>query len=112
MAIVDTKPFLPGGQSLWYSESRYADVYLNSNLPFFFIEATTSYRPFIDKDLIYEDDLDLKEISNHYAIGFLSSDGAKDTHWYYGLYNDKESVENFKEMYSRIFSTIEDSQKH
>ncbi|MBP3951781.1 hypothetical protein [Bacillus suaedae] len=92
------------------SESRYAEVYLNSYLPFFFIEATTSYRPFIEKDLTYEDDLDLKEISNHYAIGFLSSDEGEDKYWYYGLYNNKESPENIKGMYSRIFSTTEDSQ--
>ena len=91
------------------SESQYTDIYLNSNLPFFFIEATKSYRSFIEEDLTYEDDLDLKEISNHYAIGFLSSKESEDKYWYYGLYNDKESPENIKEMFSRIFSTIESS---
>ncbi|GAE37500.1 hypothetical protein [Halalkalibacter akibai] len=92
------------------SESKYADVYLNSNLPFIFIEATKSYRSFIEKDLNYEDDLDLKETSKHYAIGFLSSAEEEGKYWYYGLYNDKASPENIKEMYSRIFSTIENSQ--
>ncbi|GAE36651.1 hypothetical protein [Halalkalibacter akibai] len=92
------------------SESQYADVYLNSNLPFFLIEATKSYRSFIEKDLTYEDDLDLKETSNHYAIGFLSSTEEEGKYWYYGLYNDKESPENIREMYSRIFSTIEYNQ--
>jgi hypothetical protein len=91
------------------SESQYADIYLNSNLPFFFIEATKSYRSFIEKDLTYEDDLDLKETSNHYSIGYLSSDEVEDKHWYYGLYNEKESPENIKEMYLRILSTIENS---
>lgn len=91
------------------SESQYADIYLNSNLPFFFIDTTKSYHSFIEKDLTYEDDLDLKKTSNHYAIGFLSSKQSEDRYWYYGLYNDKESPENIKVMYSRIFSTIESS---
>lgn len=91
------------------SESQYADIYLNSNLPFFFIEATKSYRSFIQKDLTYEDDLNLKDSSNHYAIGYLSSDEVEDKYWYYGLYNDKVSPENIQEMYSRIFSTIENN---
>ncbi|WP_245680457.1 hypothetical protein [Bacillus marinisedimentorum] len=88
------------------SGSQYADIYLNSDLPFFYIEATKSYRSFIERDLTYEEDIDLKGTSNHYAIGFLSSEEAEDKYWYFGLYNDKESPETIKEMYSRIFSTI------
>lgn len=45
-------------------------AYLESHIPFFFIESNTGEYPFIDADLAYED---AREISNHqyYATGFL-----------------------------------------
>jgi hypothetical protein len=91
------------------SESQYADVYFNSKIPFIFIEAKKSYHPFIEKDLTYEESLDLKEVSNHYAIGYLSSETEEDRYWYYGLYNDEVSEENIKATYSIIFGTIASS---
>lgn len=85
------------------SQSQYVDVYLHSNIPFFFIGATKSYHSFVDDELTYENDKELKEISNHYAIGYLSSEQEEDKYWYFGLYNDEFNERNVKEMYSRIF---------
>ncbi|MFN7249827.1 MAG: hypothetical protein ACK4M9_03460 [Anaerobacillus sp.] len=87
------------------SQSQYADIYLHSTTPFFFIGATKSYLSFVEDDITYESDKELKEISNHYAIGYLSSKNGEDKYWYYGLYNDQFNERNIKEMYSRIFMT-------
>lgn len=85
---------------------QYADVYLNSGIPFFFIEATKTYHPFIEQDLTYEDGYDIKHISKHYAVGYFSSKTEEDRYWYFGLYNDVVSEENIKATYSTIFGTI------
>ncbi|WP_335870872.1 hypothetical protein [Bacillus sp. 2205SS5-2] len=89
------------------SESQYADVYLNSTIPFFFI-GTDNYVPFTEKDLVYD------KTSNwtagiSYAVGLLASqeDGTLKK-WEYGLYNDEKTDEHIKEMYSRIFKTIDE----
>lgn len=89
------------------AESQYADIYLQSTIPFFFIQTTKGYLPFIDKEIEYDEAIDLSD--NHsYATGFFAS--VKDgNHRYlrYGLYNDKLNDENIKGMYSEIFTTIE-----
>jgi len=90
------------------AESYYADVYLNSTIPFFFIQSTKSYHPFIDKEQEYADARDFSQYNDYYATGFLAS--LKDENhkfWRYGLYNDIDNNENIKEVYSRIFNTIE-----
>lgn len=48
-------------------------AYLESHIPFFFIESNTGEYPFIDADLAYED---AREIPNHqyYATGFFRND--------------------------------------
>ncbi|QBP39864.1 hypothetical protein [Paenisporosarcina antarctica] len=90
------------------AESYYADIYLNSPNPFFFIQSTKSYNSFIDKEQEYADALDISQYGGYYATGFLAS--LKDENhkfWRYGLYNDIENNENIKDVYSRIFNTIE-----
>ncbi|WP_261178583.1 hypothetical protein [Anaerobacillus sp. CMMVII] len=71
--------FIMEAKLLEASQGKYADIYLNSNLPFFFIGATTSYRPFLEQEVTYDKDLDLKDVSNHYAIGV-----EEETYWYFG----------------------------
>lgn len=86
------------------AQSKYAKVYKNSGIPFFFIGSTKSYVPFIYEELSYED---VPDSSNDmYASGFLRLDN-ENRNWGYGLYNDKVNDPNIKDAYSRIFTTIE-----
>lgn len=86
------------------ANSKYAKVYLNSSIPFFFIESSKSYMPFINEKLSYENSPETH--SDNYATGILKS-GDKIKTWGYGLYNDKVNETNIKDAYTRIFSTIE-----
>jgi hypothetical protein len=85
------------------AESQYADVYLNSTIPFFFI-GTDNYVPFIEKDLEYNKNSNWTA-GTSYTVGVLLS---QLKHWEYGLYNDKKSDEHIKEMFSRIFKSIDE----
>ena len=86
------------------AESKYAEVYINAGIPFFFIESKKSYVPFIDKEISYEGFPDVN--SGEYAVSYYQS-GEKGQVWGYGLYNDKVNESNIKDAYSRMFSTIE-----
>ncbi|MFD1777210.1 hypothetical protein ACFSFW_00770 [Fredinandcohnia salidurans] len=87
------------------AESQYADVYLNSTIPFFFI-GTDNFVPFTEKDLEYDK---TSYWDGSYAVGVLTSqeDESLKT-WGFGLYNDKKTDEHIKDVYSRIFKTIEE----
>lgn len=85
------------------AESQFADVYLNSTIPFFFI-GTDNYIPFIEKDLEYNKNSKWTA-GTSYTVGVLLS---QSKNWEYGLYNDKKTDEHIKEMYSRIFKTIDE----
>ena len=64
------------------SDDPYVDVYLNTEIPFFFIGSNKSTMPFRMKGLRYEN---ASDVGNFYSAGFLSSkDGLKQ--WQYGLY--------------------------
>ena len=87
------------------AENQYAEIYLNSTIPFFFI-GTDNYVPFTEKDLEYNESMNWAR-GNGYAVGILNfqeSDELKK--WEYGLYNDVKNDENVKDVYSRIFKTI------
>jgi hypothetical protein len=88
------------------AESQFADVYLNSTIPFFFI-GTDNYVPFIEKDLEYNKDSSWTA-GTSYTVGVLLSELKN---WKYGLYNDKKTDENINEMFSRIFKTIDELNK-
>jgi hypothetical protein len=88
------------------SESQYADVYLNSKVPFFFISAN-SHVPFTVNSTKYNESWDWTP-GNSYAVGVLKSaedDSLKN--WGFGLYNDVKTEEHIKELYSRIFKQVE-----
>lgn len=88
------------------AESQYADVYLNSTIPFFFISAK-SHIPFTVNTTEYNESWDWTP-GNSYAVGVLKStedDSLKN--WGFGLYNDEMTEEHVKEMYSRIFKEVE-----
>lgn len=86
------------------ANQKYAKVYKNAGIPFFFIESKKSYLPFIYEELSYDDVPDLQSLN--YATGFFQS-GKEYQNWGYGLYNDKENEPNIKDVYTRIFTTIE-----
>lgn len=89
------------------AESQYTDTYLDSTIPYFFI-AAKSHIPFTVKDTEYHESWNWSA-GNNYAVGVLTSqeDESLKT-WGFGLYNDKKTDENIKDMYSRIFKTIDE----
>lgn len=89
------------------SESKYTYTYLNSPIPFFFISAN-SHIPFTVKETEFDESWNWTA-GNNYAVGVLTSNEEDETikSWGFGLYNDKKTDENIKEVYSRIFETIE-----
>ncbi len=90
------------------AKSEYAEVYKQAKLPFFFIQSEKTFLAFTISDLSYKD---ARSLSNQeYAVGFVSKEDGY-SYWKYGLYNDKESDQNIKDVYSRIFKTIETTQE-
>lgn len=88
------------------SEGKYANTYLDSTISFFFISAN-SHIPFTVKGTEFNETWDWTA-GNNYAVGVLTSNEDKSLQtWGFGLYNDKKTGENIKEVYSRIFATIE-----
>lgn len=88
------------------AESKYAQVYKSSNIPYFFIESTKSFVPFVIEELSYDQ---VSELSNlEYATGYFQTGDDQNQYqsWGYGLYNDKVNESNIKDVYSRMFTTI------
>lgn len=91
------------------AESKYAQVYKSSNIPYFFIESTKSFVPFVTEELSYDQ---VSELSNlDYATGYFQTGDDQYQSWGYGLYNDKVNESNIKDVYSRIFTTIASIEK-
>ncbi|MEK5101171.1 hypothetical protein MKX67_03855 [Cytobacillus sp. FSL W7-1323] len=87
------------------SKKQYANVYLHSTIPFFFISAN-SVAPFYIEENTFNKDWQWSPGVN-YAVGILPSkeeDAVNSVG--YGLYNDELKVEHVKDIYSRIFTTI------
>ncbi|MEH7380260.1 hypothetical protein V7138_07245 [Bacillus sp. JJ1533] len=88
------------------SESKYANTYLDSMIPFFFISAN-SHIPFTVRETEFNESWTWTA-GNNYAVGVLTSNEDKLLKsWGFGLYNDKKTDENIKQVYSLIFETIE-----
>ncbi|WP_256989984.1 hypothetical protein [Paenibacillus sp. VTT E-133280] len=87
-------------------DNKYVKVYTHAGIPFFFIQSTKSFMPFVLEDVSYEHS-SLKDFNNNmYATGYFHN-GEKYRSWEDGLYNDKINEPNIKDAYSRIFTTIE-----
>lgn len=85
------------------SKSQYADIYLKSKIPFFFI-STTSHIPFTNKSVEYQKEWNWKP-GEDFAVGILPKEGTLKG-WKYGMYNDKKTDEHQKNVYSLIFRDI------
>ncbi|WP_262177190.1 hypothetical protein [Saccharococcus sp. Marseille-Q5394] len=91
------------------SESQYADLYLQSTIPFFFISAN-SHIPFTVKDVEYDSGWEWTS-GKSYAVGVLTiqeEDEEVVKSWGFGLYNNENNDEHIKALYARIFMTIEE----
>lgn len=82
----------------------YAQIYKDSGIPFFFIQTKSTFIPFVYEDIDYDDLFD--ENNLEYAFGYYQNGETAQT-WEYGLYNDKVTEKNIKDVYSRIFKTID-----
>lgn len=87
------------------AQQKYAQIYKNSDIPFFFIQSDKSYVPFIQEDLSYEDAPVMNDLT--YVTGIKYEDNILNF-WGYGLFNDIENQANIEDVYSRIFGTISD----
>lgn len=89
------------------SKNQYADVYLASSHPFFFI-GTNNFLPFTQEDYKYDKTSNWTS-GTSYTVGILASQ-ENDTlnAWGYSLSNDTKTDEYMKEMYSRVFKTIDE----
>lgn len=83
---------------------KYAAIYKNSGIPFFFIGSTKSYIPFVNEQISYTDSPNIEDQT--YATGYFQSGEGKYQYWGYGLYNDQINENNIKDVYTRIFTTI------
>ncbi|WP_033541969.1 hypothetical protein [Planococcus sp. CAU13] len=90
------------------AESQYAPVYKESHLPFFFIETNTGAFPFVEAEQAYDESREIP-YHNHYATGFLEVPNGEQRTSTFGLDNGKVTKENIKDVYSRIFKTVEES---
>jgi len=82
------------------AEPPYAKIYLESPIPFVFIDSEKVYLAFVDEQLSYEDAHTIK--SGDYAVGFY-----KDTYFGLGLYNNIKNVKTIQDCYSRLFIILE-----
>ena len=84
------------------SESKYTNVYLESSIPFFFIESKKGTIPFINPAISYKE---FPEVGGgiYFASGYLP---LTTTTFEFGLYNDIKNQETMTYVYSNIFEEI------
>ncbi|WP_377890193.1 hypothetical protein [Alkalihalobacillus sp. R86527] len=87
------------------AESDHAELYKTTNLPFFFIQSEKITYAFSNADSSYESAPSLS--NSEYAVGYYNQ---KEGHlsWKYNSYNDMTTPETIMQVYSMIFTTIEE----
>lgn len=89
------------------AEAKYADTYAESSIPFFFVSAS-SHIPFLGEDTEYSDSWKW-EAGKSYAVGVLTSEENDSLQtWEYGLYNDELTDESIRDVYLRMFKTLDE----
>ncbi|MGI6084574.1 MAG: transcription elongation factor GreAB [Acetivibrionales bacterium] len=86
------------------ADSEFAEVYKTSNIPFFFIQTTKGYIPFVKEDLSNDDAPEVPDSSYITGIHY-----EKNRRWSFCLYNDIENSINIEDVYSRVFITISEN---
>lgn len=82
------------------AKPQYAKVYLESPIPFIFIDSEKVYMAYTDKDISYENAHDSK--SGDYLIGFY-----KDTYFGLSPYNNIINEQTIQDCYARTFNIVE-----
>jgi len=95
------------------ANEKYKDTYLNSSIPFFFVESKASILPFVDNALTYEQYADRVNNKQDYITGLLGTGKSEYKTWQYGynITNDKIDRTNVKDIYSRVFKIVEKVKK-
>lgn len=88
------------------ANDEYVESYQSGIVPFFFIESEKSYLPFVVHSSSYEGTPDAQ--IGDYATGYYNDPNGEMKYWGYGLYNDVQNEDNIKDVYSRIFKTIDE----
>ncbi|SDN14300.1 hypothetical protein SAMN05518871_103416 [Psychrobacillus sp. OK028] len=89
-------------------DDKYVETYQGLTIPTFFIESPKRHLPFVNENLTYET---APGIDGVYATGYLHGGTEEENNtdvWQYGLYNDVKNEVNIKDVYTRIFKTIND----
>ncbi|PEJ53336.1 MULTISPECIES: transcription elongation factor GreAB [unclassified Bacillus (in: firmicutes)] len=84
------------------SDSKYANIYKHSDIPFFFIGSKKSYIAFVDEQFTYEDAPNLR--NPPYSIGYPFGKGKNQ---YCANDIDKVNKNTIDDAYSRIFTSID-----
>lgn len=108
-AVIITKPYLSEA-----ANKKYKDTYLNGQIPFFFVESKGSILPFVDNSLTYKQYADRVNDTQSYIVGVLGNpngDNYNTWQYDYAIKNDKFDRTDVKDIYSRVFKTVEKVKK-
>ncbi|WP_413381878.1 hypothetical protein [Alkalihalobacillus sp. 1P02AB] len=86
------------------ADSKYANIYLDSTIPFFFISAN-NHIPFTIKETGYDESWKWNA-GQSYAVGVLKQEDESLKSWGFGLFNNKKTEKHIRAVYSRIFEEI------
>ncbi|WP_455660555.1 hypothetical protein [Pradoshia sp.] len=82
------------------AQPQYADVYLQSPIPFVFINSERVILAFVEEELSYEGAHTIK--SGDYLIGWVD-----DTNFGLNLYDNEENEKTIQDCFSRMFMSVE-----
>ena len=108
-AVIITKPYLSKA-----ANKEYKDAYLNGHIPFFFVESKGSILPFVDNSLTYKQYADRVNDTQSYIVGVLGNpneDNYNTWQYDYAINNNKFDRADVKDIYSRVFKTVEKVKK-
>lgn len=108
-AVIISKDYLSKA-----ANKKYKDTYLNGQIPFFFVESKGSILPFVDNSLTYKQYADRVNDTQSYIVGVLGNpngDNYNTWQYDYAIKNDKFDRTDVKDIYSRVFKTVEKVKK-
>ncbi|WLR58365.1 hypothetical protein [Guptibacillus hwajinpoensis] len=91
------------------AKEEYTNVYLESEVPFFFVESKASILPFVDDEMSYEEYAKKVGDEQHYIVS-LKGHGKDQEYdiWKYSYYVDNNEFDkkNVKPIYSQVFKRV------